>query len=65
MQEKPGGRCVSVSYLAGLFTSFASTDVAGKKLFLKAHLKSLRCYKKQHPHVFVCERTLASELRLT
>lgn len=62
MEEKPGGRCVSacvcvsVSHLAALFTSFASTDVVGEKLFLKAHLKNLRCYKTQHPHVFVCVR---------
>lgn len=54
MEEEPGGRCVSVSYLAALFTSFASSDVVGKKLFLKAHLKRLRCYKIQHPHVFLC-----------
>lgn len=53
-EEEPGGRCVSVSYLAALFTSFASSDVVGKKLFLKAHLKRLRCYKIQHPHVFLC-----------
>lgn len=46
--------CVFVSYLAALFTSFASTDVVGEKLFLKAHLKNLRCYKTKHPHVFVC-----------
>lgn len=65
MEEKPGGRCVTacvfVSYLAALFTSFASTDVVGEKLFLKAHLKNLRCYKTKHPHVFVCVRVRASE----
>lgn len=27
------------------FTSFTSTDVVGEKLFLKADLKNLRCYK--------------------
>lgn len=67
MEEKPGGRCAGacmcafVSYLAALFTSFASTDVAGEKLFLKAHLKELRCYKTQHPHVFVHVCVRASE----
>lgn len=57
--------CVCVSYLAALCTSFASTDVVGEKLFLKAHLKNLRCYKTKRPHVFVCACVPVSELRLT
>lgn len=75
MQEEPGGRCVRarlcvfVSYLAAVFTSFASTDVVGEKLFLKAHLKNLRCYKTQHPHVFgsmcVCARAKQAQIDLT
>lgn len=79
MQEEPGGRCVRaclcvfVSYLAAVFTSFASTDVVGEKLFLKAHLKNLRCYKTQHPHVFgsmcvcvrACQRAERAQIDLT
>lgn len=72
MEEKPGGRCVSacmcvfVSYLAALFTSFASSNVVGEKLFLKAHFEESQMLQDETPTcVCVCACKPVSELRLT
>lgn len=52
-----GGACVRACLRPTwqpFFTSFTSTDVVGEKLFLKADLKNLRCYKT-NTHMCWCQ----------